>query len=82
MSPTVVFLDFTMSSKVVEIDPEKIKAIVDWPLPINIHEVRSFHGMARHFIRNSTSIMVPITKCMKPSAFIWTKASHKSFEEI
>lgn len=50
MSPTIVFLDFTVSSKVVEIDPEKIKAIVDWPLPTNIHEVRSFHGMARHFI--------------------------------
>ncbi|WJZ86547.1 hypothetical protein VitviT2T_005993 [Vitis vinifera] len=46
MSPSVVFLGFVVSSKGVETDPEKIKAIVDWPVPTNIHEVRSFHGMA------------------------------------
>ncbi|KAL6319150.1 hypothetical protein AAG906_011234 [Vitis piasezkii] len=34
----VVFLGFVVSSKGVEIDPKKIKAIVDWPVPTNIHE--------------------------------------------
>ncbi|KAL6341965.1 hypothetical protein AAG906_038211 [Vitis piasezkii] len=38
MSPSVVFLGFVVSSKGVETDPEKIKAIVDWPVPTNIHE--------------------------------------------
>ena len=85
MSPSVVFLGFIVSSKVVETNPKKIKAIVDWPLPTNIHEVRSFHVMAtfyRHFIRNFSSIMTPITECTKPGAFIWTKATNKAFEEI
>ncbi|WKA05219.1 hypothetical protein VitviT2T_023197 [Vitis vinifera] len=85
MSPSVVFLGFVVSSKGVETDPEKIKAIVDWPVPTNIHEVRSFHGMAtfyRQFIRNFSSIMTPIIEGMKPGLFIWTKAANKAFEEI
>ncbi|RVX15438.1 Transposon Ty3-I Gag-Pol polyprotein [Vitis vinifera] len=85
MSPSVVFLGFVVSSKGVETDPEKIKAIVDWPVPTNIHEVRSFHGMAtfyRRFIQNFSSTMAPITECMKPGLFIWTKAANKAFEEI
>ena len=85
MSPSVIFLGFVVSSKGVETDPEKIKAIVDWSVPTNIHEVRSFHGMAtfyRRFIRNFRSIMAPITECMKPGLSIWTKAANKAFEKI
>ena len=49
MSLSVVFLSFVVSSKGVETDLKKIKAIVDWPIPTNIHEVRSFHGMTTFY---------------------------------
>jgi len=39
-----VFLRFVVSSEGVFTDPKKAKAIVEWPQPRAIREVRSFHG--------------------------------------
>ena len=43
---SVIFLGFVVSSKGVYVGPQKVKAIVDWPKPKNIHKVCSFHGLA------------------------------------
>ena len=49
MSLSVIFLGFVVSSKGVQIDLKKIKAIVDQRILTNIYEVRSFHGMATFY---------------------------------
>ena len=49
-------------------DPEKIEAIVNWPSPKNIFEVRSVHGLAsfyRKFIWNFSGICAPIFDTIK-----------------
>ena len=61
-------------------DPEKVKAIVEWPSTRNAYEVRSFHGLAsfyRKFIRNFSSICEPIVETIKREhqPFKWTKAA-------
>lgn len=45
----VIFLGFVVSFEGVSADPQKIKAIVEWPEPKNIHEARSFHGLAAFY---------------------------------
>jgi hypothetical protein len=66
-------------------DPEKVKAIRDWPLSKSIFEVRSFHGLAsfyRNFIRNFSELCAPMMDTVKKrhKYFHWTKEAEKSFK--
>ena len=42
---SVVFLGYVVSKKGVEVDKEKVKAIIEWPTPTCVREVRAFHGL-------------------------------------
>ena len=81
----VIFLSFIVSSEGISVDPQKVRVILDWPNPKNIHEIQSFHGLAsfyRRFIKGFSTIMSPITGYMKQWEFIWTKAAAKAFNEV
>jgi len=47
----VHFLGHVISKEGVSVDPAKVKAVVNWPRPINITEVCSFLGMAGYYRR-------------------------------
>ncbi|KAK8928243.1 hypothetical protein KSP39_PZI017395 [Platanthera zijinensis] len=55
------------------------------PGPANIHEAWSFHGLTtfyRSFVLGFSSIMIPITSCLRKGDFAWTTATTKAFEEV
>jgi hypothetical protein len=60
----------------VVVDPDKIKCIMDWSIPKDVSDIRSFmdlEGYYRRFIKGFSNIGFPITSLQKKGVkFIWT----------
>ena len=68
-------------------DPEKIKAVKEYPVPMSKKQVRGFLGLAgyyRRFIENYATVAVPLTDLTKKSmsdSVVWTAECEASFKD-
>ncbi|GKA02998.1 putative nucleotidyltransferase, ribonuclease H [Tanacetum coccineum] len=72
-----------VSKEGIYMDPSKVEAIKSWPISSSITEVRRFHGLAsfyRRFKKKFSTIVSPITDCLKKVTFEWHKSAQAAFE--
>ncbi len=81
------FLGFIIRPGQVRMDPKKVQAVLDWPVPTTVKEVQRFIGFAnfyRKFVRNFSSVVAPLTALTKGSStkFAWNSEAETAFLEL
>ena len=72
-SKNIAFLGHVITPEGIKPNPDKIKAIQNYPMPSTAKEIKSFLGLVgyyRKFISNFSKIISPITKCLKKGSKI------------
>lgn len=83
---SISYLGFVVSGNGVSIDPAKVQAVLEWPVPQSIKELRGFLGLAgyyRKFVRNYGVISQPLTHLLcKNVPFVWSTTTQTAFEVL
>ena len=82
----IQYLGHIVNSQGIRPDPKKVSSVQSWPVPKNVHDVRSFLGLCnyfRKFIEHYSSIAVPLTNLTKKSVgWDWTGRCQDAFEKL
>ena len=82
----IEYLEYVISTEGIVIDPEKIKSIMEWLVPKDVADIRSFMGITgyyRRFIKGFSRISYPITSLQKKGTkFNWSKKCQGSFNKL
>ena len=82
----VDFLGHVLTESGIEVQPEKIAAVQNWPTPRNLTELRSFVGLCsyyRRFISGFADIAAPLHALTRKNAhFSWGTEQENSFKRM
>ena len=83
----IQYLGHIISPKGMRMDIEKVEAILKWPAPRNLQELKIFLGMSgfyRQYVRDYSKIYVLMTDQLrkKSKEISWGEAQQRSFEKL
>ncbi|XP_075042379.1 uncharacterized protein LOC142101839 [Mixophyes fleayi] len=83
--PQISFLGYLVSGSDLEMDPEKVRAVLQWPLPTSLKAIQHFLGFANYyqrFIQGFSTIVSPITALTRKGANTksWSPEALRAFQ--
>ncbi len=84
---TIQFLGYIITPEGVQMDPNKVDAVRNWPQPTKIKELQRFLGFAnfyRRFIAHYSQQSAPLTSLLrhKPKTLTWTPEATQAFQQL
>ena len=83
---SVSFLGFVISPNGISMEPDRVTAITEWPVPTSVHDIQIFLGFAnfyRRFIEGYSRITAPISAFLRKNQhFHWSSQAQEAFEEL
>lgn len=83
---SIVFIGHVVSKEGMKPDPGKIEAVVRFPVPMTVTNVRSFLGLTgyyRKYVRGYSRLAGPLFELTKKDiAFIWDRDCQQAFDSL
>jgi len=81
----MLYLGHVIGAQGVQVHQEKIKAILDWPPPMNVTKLKSFLGLCtyyRRYVKGFSQLAAPLTNLTKRGAFGWSVDLQRILEKL
>jgi len=84
--PELAFMGNLVNASGIGRDPDKVKAMLDFPVPTNHKKLKLALGMFKFYkkyIPGYSTVVIPLNRLLlKNASFVWTEIEQEAFESL